>query len=147
MENLNQPLGVCIIVTNAQHQVLLGKRKNSYLAGYYGCPGGRLEYGEPLFVCAHRELAEETGLHSAQPQYLGLVRETQSDRDFIHFIFLIDHFTGQPQILEPDKCLAWQWYSPDKLPSPLVPGHRLGIDLFFKPKLTPLIDHTLTPTI
>jgi ADP-ribose pyrophosphatase YjhB (NUDIX family) len=38
-----QPIGTCAIITNSQNQVLLGKRKNSYKAGMYGLPGGRIE--------------------------------------------------------------------------------------------------------
>ncbi|MFC7511230.1 hypothetical protein ACFQV4_13040 [Streptomyces thermocarboxydus] len=32
-----------------------------------------------------------------------------------------------PEVREPDKCLAWQWWDPDALPERVVPYTREAI--------------------
>ncbi|MGL4775402.1 MAG: nucleotide triphosphate diphosphatase NUDT15, partial [Aeromonas veronii] len=61
MSTLYPRVGVGVILTNAQGQVLLGKRKGSH-APYWSIPGGHLELGESFESAAIREVAEETGL-------------------------------------------------------------------------------------
>lgn len=56
-------LGVGAIVLD-NDRILLVKRKNSPYKGYWGVPGGRVEYGERLEEAVKRELFEETGLES-----------------------------------------------------------------------------------
>jgi ADP-ribose pyrophosphatase YjhB (NUDIX family) len=46
--NTPQSIGTCVVLTNTNNQILLGKRKNSYKAGYFGLPGGRIELNEKI---------------------------------------------------------------------------------------------------
>lgn len=124
-----QPIGACILVINDQNQILLGKRKNSYKAGYFGIPGGRVEVGESLFETAKRELAEETSLTAVNLEYLGVVKENQGEWDFIHFVFICCQWQGEVQTVEPDKCEGWQWYDLSTLPSSILEGHQAAIQL------------------
>ena len=124
-------IGVCIIVLGKdKKQVLLGKRLNSFRAGMYGAPGGRLELKESLEECCKRELAEETSIKSKNLKYVGVVRELQETLNFIHFVFCCDEFEGIPNTVEPDKCEGWEWYDINNLPANLLPGHKAGIDIF-----------------
>jgi ADP-ribose pyrophosphatase YjhB (NUDIX family) len=53
------------VILDNQNRVLLVKHvpeKGGFWANRYICPGGRLEYGEPLEVGVKREIREETGL-------------------------------------------------------------------------------------
>jgi 8-oxo-dGTP diphosphatase len=125
-----QPIGVCVIVTDEVGRILLGKRKNSYKAGWFGIPGGRVEPGESLEVCAKRELFEETRLQATTIKYVGFVKEYQSGRDFIHFVFECPNWTGTVTTNEPDKCESWDWYSMSSLPEPIIPGHLHGFKLW-----------------
>ncbi len=132
---MSQPIGVCVILLNADDQVLLGKRINSYGAGMYGLPGGRLERNEPLDQAVHREVAEETGLLLQEIHFIGVIREFQPDNgaDFIHFVFgsrLAGEDGGQaavPQLTEPEKCEGWEWHDLGSLPELLLPGHRAAL--------------------
>lgn len=54
----------------ANDWVLMGRRKASHGEGRLAFPGGWVEWGERLAVCAERELAEETGLALAELQVL-----------------------------------------------------------------------------
>lgn len=120
--------GTCVIVSNAQNEILLGKRINCFRAGTYGLPGGRLEVNETIKDSARRELNEETGLEPKKIIFLGTVRENCDGYDFIHFVYSCNEFIGQPKTVEPDKCASWQWYDLEDLPE-LLPGHKLALKL------------------
>ena len=124
-----QPIGAFIIVVNANSQVLLGQRKNSYKSGLYGCPGGRLELEETLEKCAKRELFEETGLKAKTLKYLGVIRELQDGYNFIHFCYMCHEYEGEIILKEPDKCLGWSFFNQSNLPEHLLPAHAAGIRL------------------
>lgn len=128
-----QHLGACVVVFGKDGTILMGKRKNSYKSGYYGVPGGRLEQGEPLLICATRELTEETGLIGHDIQYVGTVRDDEKEYDFIHFVYVCHAYDGEPQLMEPDKCEGWEWISPQELPEKILRGHRAAIELALSP--------------
>lgn len=129
-----QPIGACILVFNKHNQILLGKRKNSYKAGDFGIPGGRVEVGELLVDTAQRELLEETNLAGEAFEYLGVVKEAQEKSDFIHFVFRCRKYSGKLTTVEPEKCEGWQWYDLEALPEPILPGHRAAIELLLENK-------------
>jgi 8-oxo-dGTP diphosphatase len=110
-------VGVMVLKNN---QVLLSKRKGSHGAGEYSFPGGHLEFGESITQCARREVAEETGLKIKNIRFL-LVENilTYSNKHYLHIGLVADWQSGVPQILEPDKSLAWGWYKMNRLPHPL----------------------------
>jgi 8-oxo-dGTP diphosphatase len=126
-----QPIGACAILINPAGQILLGKRKNSYKAGYYGLPGGRIELNESITSCIEREVFEETSLKLDTLEYLGVVRENQSEYDFIHFIFVARSVTGMPHLAEPEKCAGWEWKDLASLDiETVLPGHAAALRLF-----------------
>lgn len=125
---------VVIVVDPTNNKILLGKRKNSYKAGWFGLPGGRVDYDELLPTGAARELLEETGLVPQDLSYLGVVREQQESSQFIHFGFVTHVFQGEPTNVEPDKCEGWEWYELDNLPDQILPGHQGIIDIFLSPE-------------
>lgn len=102
-------------------KILLGQRKGAHGVGEWACPGGHLEFGETVEECARRELAEETGLEIVSFK-LGPWTENLLENGKKHYITLfvfVTEFTGEVQLLEPDKCQGWDWFSLDELPSPI----------------------------
>lgn len=124
-----QPIGTCVILTNSDNQILLGKRKNSYKAGMYGLPGGRVELNEKVEVAIERETYEETGLNDLEFKYVGVVRENQGDYDFIHFVFKASVKNQLPKLCEPEKCEGWIWFDLSSDFKSVLPGHHAAIDL------------------
>ena len=124
-----QPIGVCVILQDEEGRVLLGKRKNAFKSGYYGLPGGRIEVGEKLEVAAQREILEETGVDVLDLEYVGVVKDFQGDKDFIHFIYSCCNWRGTLQNKEPEKCAGWEWFNVANLPEPIVEGHLAGIEM------------------
>jgi len=127
-----QTMGTVVIVLSG-NKIMLGKRKNSYGAGLYGLPGGRVESSEKLVDCAKRELTEETGLKVNRLNYVGVVRDLHEDYSFMHFVFLCKSYKGKPCLKEPDKCEAWEWFARNKIPTNILPGHKAAIEIFLNP--------------
>lgn len=125
---------VVIVVHEDGDKILMGERKNSYKAGWYGMPGGKIEFEEPLPRGAARELTEETTLVPNSLVYLGVVREKQEDYTFIHFGFVTRDYSGQPKNVEPEKCVGWEWHPLDNLPTKILPGHQALIDILLNPE-------------
>lgn len=136
-----QHLGVfVVIIDKSKKRILLGKRKNSYHAGTYGFPGGRLDIHESLINCGKRELLEETGLIANNLEYLCVIRELQGNYNFIHFAYFCNDYTGIPKVMEKNKCDSWNWYTLDKLPENILQPHKITIELLVNPDLPRVYD-------
>jgi len=125
-----QPIGTCAVIINSQKQVLLGKRKNSYKAGLYGLPGGRIELNEPIATAIAREVDEEIGIKYLSFTFVGVVRENQETYDFIHFVFSAQISNQEPMLCEPDKCEGWVWVDMASDLTKVLPGHKAGIEMY-----------------
>jgi 8-oxo-dGTP diphosphatase len=127
-------VGVFIIMPNLEGLVLVGERQGGYGSGYVGFPGGRVEADETLLEAAQRELAEETGCHLDQNELevIGVVKDRQGQQGqfFFHFVVVAVPAHYQPQLLEPDKCVSWEWQSVKKLSGKMLPGHLAGLEMW-----------------
>lgn len=128
MEQENKPrVGIGIMILK-DGKVLLGKRKGSHGAGEYAFPGGHLEYMESFKDCAVRETHEESGLEieNIRFQFLANIKK-YAPKHYVHIGLIADWKSGEPQVLEPNKCESWDWYELDNLPSPMMEMSRLSI--------------------
>ncbi len=117
--------------------ILLGQRKGSHGAGTWSTAGGHLEFGETIEECAKRELLEETGLNALSIRHGPWVNNVFEDKHYVTLFVFTDKFTGDLQLLEPDKCEGWHWFKSSALPSPLFPTvasmiNKVGIEEVFK---------------
>jgi len=130
MQNIK--VGVGVIIITQDNKVLLGKRLSLHGQGTWAPPGGHLEYGESFEDCARREALEETGLTVGELQQVTVVNnvDTQENNHAITIFMYAQYIGGEPQLLEPEKCESWQWFSLDNLPEPLFRPFQLFIDGF-----------------
>lgn len=110
-------IGVLIFKDN---KVLLQKRKGAHGAGSYCGPGGHLEHAESFEDCIRRETKEEAGIEIDNIKFLCLTNfKDHLPKHYVDIGLVADYKSGEPQVLEPDKCEGWDWYDLDNLPSPL----------------------------
>ena len=112
-------------------KVLLGKRKGSHGSNNYAFPGGHLEYMESFEDCAKRETLEECGIkiNKIKFQFLANMKE-YSPKHYTHINLMAYWKSGEPKVLEPEKCENWDWYNLNKLPSPLFRACEWAIESY-----------------
>ena len=118
MEDKRPIVGVALIVKKDNH-ILMGKRLGSRGANKYSTPGGHVEVGELLLTAVIREFKEEVGtnLIFSAPQYIEFTEDIYPDAHYITHFFMSKYLEGEPELLEPHKCEAWNWYPIDLLKS------------------------------
>jgi 8-oxo-dGTP diphosphatase len=128
MRHDNRPkVGIGIIVLK-ESRVLLRCRKGAHGTGEYAGPGGHLEYMESFTECAVRETREEAGIEIMHVRFLCLSNLKMYGHHYVDIGLVADWGSGEPQVLEPDKCEAWGWYDLDNLPSPLFGAEPLYLE-------------------
>lgn len=111
-------VGVCI---KKQGKVLLGRRQNSHGHDTWSFPGGHLEYSESPVDTAIRETEEETGITLKDVSLLDVYTNDIFTKEEKHYItlYVMAETEQEPELLEPEKCLEWRWFSWDDLPENL----------------------------
>ena len=123
-ENMkNRPkVGIGVLITNTQHQVLLGKRIYNHGMNTWSPPGGHLEYGEDFATCAIREVYEETDLKIKDPQFVAVTNDIHENEQKHYISIFMQAISPVGQVVinkEPEKVEQWQWFSMDNLPENL----------------------------
>jgi len=136
MASIPRPMiGVAAIIKK-EGKVLIGKRKSKHACGFWGFPGGHLEYGETFEQTAIRETLEETGLNISNPAFWWLenVVFPEEKKHYLTIFMVSDWKKGKPKVIEPTKCVEWIWAPWDELPQPIMPGIAMliaeGLDPF-----------------
>ena len=134
-------VGIGVIVVSKDGHILIGKRKGHH-APYFSIPGGHLELGETFEEAAHREVREETSLEIRSPRVFCVTNNLRTYHDegkhVISICLVTTDFSGEPVIMEPEKCEGWQWCHPRSLPSPHFEASKTAVQcylegVFYKP--------------
>lgn len=125
-------------------EVLLQLRDGTgYMDGYWAAAvAGHVEQGESVFDAAVREAAEEIGVTDVQLTPLCAMHRTGNGEpvdERVDYFFTASIWSGEPRILEPEKCADLKWFALDSLPDPVVP-HELSV-------LTRLRDGNVPPIV
>jgi 8-oxo-dGTP diphosphatase len=112
-------VGVGVIIIK-DGKILFGKRKNTHGEGTWCYPGGHLELGESWEECAIRETQEEAGIKIKNIRFATATNDIfREDKHYVTICMVADYDSGEPQIMEPEKCFEWNWFEWDNLPKPL----------------------------
>jgi len=112
-----------------QDSILLLKRLNTgYHDGDYSVPAGHIEPNESVITAAIREASEELGI-LVRPAELTIVQvmHRKSSWERVDFFLRVNHWQGNIQNNEPNKCETLQWFPFQELPENTIPYIRRAI--------------------
>ena len=112
-------------------EVLLQLRRNTgYMDGHWAAAAaGHVERGETAYDAAHREAAEEIAVADLALEFVTSMHRTRGGEPIderIDFFFTARSWTGEPSVVEPEKCAELGWFPLSALPDPVVP-HELEV--------------------
>jgi ADP-ribose pyrophosphatase YjhB (NUDIX family) len=122
--------GADAAVIDDQGQILLVRRADN---GRWAMPGGALEVGETPAEGAVREAFEETGIGCRPVSFVGVFDSrlcgTVSRHHLYQFLFLCQPLSHEPAAPPSHavEVLEASWFSEDRLPEGIDPGHRSRI--------------------
>ncbi len=126
---------------NKEGKVLLTRRSPAIRQpGKWCLPGGHLEMGEAWAPAIEREIQEEVGVKITKYHLLGIysdpsltvtpeVMEGGYRVQFMVACFRVTDWEGE--ITPNYEVDLWDWFTPDNLPSPILPSHPIrAIDAY-----------------
>jgi len=113
-------------------EVLLQLRQNTgYMDDHWAAgAAGHVERGETAYDAARREAWEELGLEDVALDFQLTMQRTQHAEaidERVDFFFTARSWSGEPRIVEPEKCADLRWWPLSDLPDPVVPHERLAL--------------------
>jgi mutator protein MutT len=117
-------VGVGAIITDSQGRLFLARRgiKAKNERGLWEFPGGSVELGETMAAALRREMREEFGIEITVGELLDVVDHIlkEEGQHWVSPTFLCTITSGEPSIMEPEKCAEIGWFRPDEVPKELT---------------------------
>ena len=137
MENKNLPqkikVSAGVVIMDADHKILLGKRKNVLGDGTWGLPGGHVKLGESTIECAKREVFAEVGIELKDLEVVEVIDflDTGVDFQLVEIGFKSTKWEGIVELKEHKYCSEWKFFDMDHLPE-LYSAHAPIVDKIVK---------------
>ncbi len=116
-------VGVGAILVDPDGKVFLSRRgqnsKNE--KGLWEFPGGAVEFGEKMADALQREMAEEYGIEIEVGDLLDIIDHIlpAEGQHWVSPTFICRIKSGEPKILEPEKCSQIGWFDVGEIPDNL----------------------------
>ena len=120
------------LILRKKNKVLLQKRcYNEYCSLSYACPGGSIDGNESIIQAAIREGKEELDINiQAKDLHVAHVIHFKSSQgEFINFFIEAIQWSGEPKIMEPEKCSSIEWFSINALPKDITNINKQALTL------------------
>lgn len=114
------------------NKILLARRFNTgYEDGKYSVPAGHVDGDEPITLAMSREAKEEVGIEIA-PNNLQVIHvmHRKSDQERVDFFLTATQWSGEPTVMEKDKCDDIQWFELNNLPENIIPYVKFAIEQY-----------------
>ncbi len=122
------PVPVAIVIATLKEKLLLVRRANNPLQGYWAPPAGYIEIDETLEAGAAREVREETGYEVAIDRLLGLYSRPNTG---VIFVAYQGHIIGGHAHRDEEETLDMGLFALDELPQQGRSGHGSEMDIWF----------------
>jgi len=120
------PTSHLILIRN--NRILLLRRFNTgFEDGKYSIIAGHLDGDETIMEAMEREAKEEAGIEIDELEVVHVMHRKAADERIDLFI-RADKWTGEPEIMEPNKCDDLRWFNLHSLPENMVPYVRQAIE-------------------
>lgn len=125
-------VGVGAIIVKDTGMLFLAKRGNNAKneRGCWEFPGGSVEFGETLAQALRREMREEFCVEIEVGELLDVVDHIlpEEGQHWVSPTYICRIVSGEPIIVEPEKCAEIGWFFPDDIPEPLSIISRINLD-------------------
>ncbi len=124
------PVAVFLVLKKEDKVLLMRRANTGWCDGCFDLIAGHIDGDESLTTAVIREASEEMGIELApeNTHFAHLLHIKFSDgKEYFNPIFTADTWSGEPHIMEPDKCDLLEWFSLDSPPENLTPSARLGL--------------------
>ena len=128
-------VGTALIITK-DDKVLLMKRKGPHGHGTWSTPGGHLDFGERIEVCAAREAKEEVGVDVVDVRFRAVTNDLfeETGKHYVT-VWLEGKAASEPFIAAEREVAEIGWFAWDALPQPLfLPLENLVKENSYPPK-------------
>ena len=128
-------------------EVLLQLREGTgYMDGHWAAAvAGHVEKGESVFEAAAREAIEEMDVRDIVLTPLCAMHRTGVGEDpvdeRVDYFFSATSWSGEPRIVEADKCADLRWFGLDDLPGNVVPHERQVLEALRVDDVPPIMTH------
>ncbi|GAA2146734.1 NUDIX domain-containing protein [Nocardioides koreensis] len=131
-------------------EVLLQLRRNTgYMDDHWAAAAaGHVEQGETAYDAARREALEEIAVTDLDLAFVTAMQRTRGGEPIderIDFFFTARSWSGEPRIVEPDKCAELRWCALADLPDPVVPHERSVLEALWTGTTTAYTTFGFTP--
>jgi len=121
----NRGVSIDAVIING-NKVLLIQRGVEPNKGFWGTPGGYVEWDESLEETVKREVKEETNLEVSDVKLVGVYSSpTRHPKQVINLVYLVSVKDGEPK--HGDDALNAKWFLLSELPNPMALDHKQNI--------------------
>src|SRR3989344_4797560 len=122
----NRGVSIDAVIING-NEVLLIKRGVEPNKGYWGTPGGYVNWDESLEETVKREVKEETNLDVTSLVLVGVYSSpSRHPKQVINVVYLIEVADGK--VKHGDDAMDAKWFDLDNLPTEMALDHKQNIE-------------------
>lgn len=125
------PVAVHLFLIKESKILLLRRFNTGYEDGNYSVCAGHVDGDEVYYEAMIREAKEEIGIKLKKEQLRpAQVMHRKKDDERIDYFFMANHWEGEIQNMEPEKCDELRWVAVSELPDNTIPYIRYAIEQY-----------------